>query len=157
MPIKTNAPPLTSEYLRSFTPYQLPQGVRVTDRVENMLSYDVAPTVIPINFLFGATDTYTAEIRLKNITTNVILTGTIITDEQFFVVSNPTATLDPGETWIVSMQVNVAGINQLRDVRQYNIPYTIRIVNAQSVDPIQVPIIADRLTPIELTLPIEIQ
>jgi hypothetical protein len=89
MPIKNF---VTGEipFLKSYTPFVIPEEVSPVYTVEDMVSYDLQVPVapVPISYEIGSRTSFITEINVKNITSNVDLLVTIEYDNTVFVVNN---------------------------------------------------------------------
>lgn len=108
----------TTQYFRDFTPYTLPVGLIAADTVGNMISYSF-PTPSPevnLSYVVGAKDTYGVNMDISNITENATLDVEVIVDTTIFtVVSQPTFSLTPKQTKVVTIALNKDSLNTMGD------------------------------------------
>lgn len=76
------------QYLTSYTPFAIIDGVESTDFIDQMISIDLQPMTTPtvIDYYIGAATSYSNMLTLKNLTQNTTLTGLIEFNKEFFVV-----------------------------------------------------------------------
>ena len=120
----------TVEYFDSFTPFEEEPGTTATDRIQQMVSYDVYPRSSPvvIDQIFGAFTTFEFDFKLRNMTTNVDL-SVQIEPNPYFIVSTDSFTLSPGTTRTVNVSVNNTEVNQTEEGIDFISEFRIRVTN----------------------------
>lgn len=103
----TNTP-----YFSSFLPFSVPQNTSATNNIFDMVSINYTKPVRPptINTGFGAENTYSFILQIKNITTNMQL-SVQLTSDNFFIISENNFILGPGNTRGVNITTNTSHIN----------------------------------------------
>lgn len=119
-----------TEYFSGFTPYRLDSGLEGTDLVSEMVTYSILPLKNPttINQEVGASDTYSFEVAVKNITQNIILDVEIETDKYFTISTNSFA-LSPLEVNKFIASVNNNEINASQTPLNFSSSVVMRITN----------------------------
>jgi hypothetical protein len=103
-------------FYKSFVPFTPPQSSIITNNIFDMVSVNYiqksSPTII--NQIFGAEETFSFIIRIKNITDNTRLSGQVDVDN-FFIIDEKNFILDFGETKNILVKVNNTYVNAQPD------------------------------------------